>query len=362
MRHLINILDLSVAEIESLIEVAENIIDCPDVYGNKCKNKILATLFFEPSTRTRLSFESAMLSLGGQVIGFSGSDMSSISKGESLKDTIKIIAGYADVIAMRHFVEGSAYIAKQDDDVPIINAGDGAHFHPTQTLTDLLTIHREKGTFENLTIGICGDLKYGRTVHSLICAMSRYSGTKFVLVSPPNLNLPDFIQKQYIDAQHIEVKYASSVEEALPYVDIMYMTRIQRERFENVAECENLEENYKLTADKMKLAKDDMCVLHPLPRVDEISVDVDDDKRALYFRQAHDGKYIRMALIMAMLGMIEGFDMQGDEEIEKDVIYGKKCTNLKCVSNVETNIKHTAQLSEDGRYRCIYCDTEINKV
>ncbi len=301
MRNIINILDLTVEEIEELIKVADDIMANPDKYNEACRHKILATLFFEPSTRTRLSFESAMLSLGGSVLGFSEANSSSAAKGESVSDTIEVVSGYADVIAMRHPKEGAPMVAAAHSDVPIINAGDGGHYHPTQTLTDLLTIHHEKGRFDNLTIGLCGDLKFGRTVHSLIAAMSRYTGIKFVLISPEELKLPSFVKQEYIKDKGIEYTQSTSLEDVMGELDILYMTRVQRERFFNEEDYLRLKDSYILTEEKMKLAKRDMCVLHPLPRVNEIATAVDKDPRACYFKQAKYGKFIRMALIMKLL-------------------------------------------------------------
>lgn len=303
MRNLINIMDLSVEEIDELISVADDIKQNPEKYSEVCKNKILATLFFEPSTRTRLSFESAMLSLGGSVLGFSEANSSSATKGESVADTISVVSGYADIIAMRHPKEGAPVVATQHTLVPIINAGDGGHYHPTQTLTDLMTIHHEKGRFDNLTIGLCGDLKFGRTVHSLIGAMSRYSGVKFVLISPDELKLPSFVKQEYIKEKGIEYVQSRSLDDVIGSLDILYMTRVQRERFFNEEDYLRLKDSYILTEEKMKLAPKDMCVLHPLPRVNEISTAVDSDPRACYFKQAHNGRYIRMALIMKLLGV-----------------------------------------------------------
>ena len=301
MKNIINIMDLSVDEIEQLIHCADDIIKNPVKYQDVCRHKILATLFFEPSTRTRLSFESAMLSLGGNVLGFSEASSSSASKGESVADTISVVSGYADIIAMRHPKEGAPLVASMHSTVPIINAGDGGHYHPTQTLTDLLTIHHEKGHFDNLTIGLCGDLKLGRTVHSLIGAMSRYPGVKFVLISPEELKLPSFVKQEYIKPQGIEYSQSTSLEDVIGDLDILYMTRVQKERFFNEEDYLRLKDSYILTEDKMKLAKSDMCILHPLPRVNEISVSIDSDPRACYFRQAHYGRYVRMALIMKLL-------------------------------------------------------------
>lgn len=301
MRNVINILDLSVEEIEELITVADDIIANPQKYQDACQHKILATLFFEPSTRTRLSFESAMLSLGGDVLGFSEAASSSAAKGESIADTVAVCSGYADIIAMRHPKEGAPLVASAHSSVPIINAGDGGHYHPTQTLTDLLTIRHEIGRFDNLTIGLCGDLKFGRTVHSLIGAMSRYAGVKFVLVSPDELKLPSFVKQEYIKNKGIEYVQTDSLEEIMGDLDILYMTRVQKERFFNEEDYLRLKDSFILTEDKMKLARKDMRVLHPLPRVNEIATAVDNDPRAAYFRQARYGKFIRMALILKLL-------------------------------------------------------------
>ena len=301
MRNIISILDLSVEEIAEMIRVADDIMENPDKYNEVCKHKILATLFFEPSTRTRLSFESAMLSLGGQVLGFSDANSSSSSKGESVSDTVAVVSGYADLIAMRHPKEGAPLVASMHSRVPIINAGDGGHSHPTQTLADLLTIHHEKGRFDNLTIGFCGDLKFGRTVHSLIEAMSRYTGIKFVLISPDELKLPAFVKEEFITDKGFECVESKSLDEVIGDLDILYMTRVQKERFFNEEDYLRLKDTYILTADKMKLARPDMIVMHPLPRVNEISTAVDNDPRACYFRQTYYGRLMRMALIMKLL-------------------------------------------------------------
>ena len=301
MRNILNILDLSVEEISDLIRVADDIMENPDKYNEVCKHKILATLFFEPSTRTRLSFESAMLSLGGQVLGFSDAASSSSSKGESVSDTVSVVSGYADLIAMRHPKEGAPLVASMHSRVPIINAGDGGHYHPTQTLADLLTIHHEKGRFDNLTVGFCGDLKFGRTVHSLIEALSRYTGIKFVLISPDELKLPAYIKEEFITDKGFECVESKSLDDVMGDLDILYMTRVQKERFFNEEDYLRLKDTYILTADKMKLARPDMIVMHPLPRVNEISTAVDADPRACYFRQTYYGKLMRMALIMKLL-------------------------------------------------------------
>ena len=303
MKHLIDILDLSPQEIMELVNKACDIIEHPAAYAHKCDGKILATLFFEPSTRTRLSFESAMLSLVGQVLGFSSANSSSAAKGESVADTIRTVSCYSDIIAMRHPKEGAPLVASMHSLVPVINAGDGGHNHPTQTLTDLLTIHKEKGRFDHLTVGFCGDLKFGRTVHSLVGAMSRYEGIKFVLVSPEELKLPRYVKEESIKKRGIPYEQSVSLEAVMPELDILYMTRVQRERFFNEEDYLRLKDSYILTPDKLQNAKEDLRILHPLPRVNEISVTVDNDPRACYFKQVQYGKYIRMALILKLLGM-----------------------------------------------------------
>ena len=299
---LLSILDLSVKEIDELVSTAEHIIANPKSYAQRCKGKKLATLFFEPSTRTRLSFEAAMYELGGNVIGFSEAKSSSAAKGESVADTAKTISCYADIIAMRHPKEGAPMVAAMNATIPVINAGDGGHNHPTQTLADLLTIKLEKGRFENLTIGVCGDLKFGRTVHSLIDAMSRYEGVKFVLISPEELRVPDYV-REAMDKENIPYVETTDLESAMPSLDILYMTRVQRERFFNEEDYLRLKDSYILTVDKLENAKQNLSILHPLPRVNEISVAVDDDPRACYFKQVLCGKYMRMALILKLLGV-----------------------------------------------------------
>ena len=303
MENLIDIMQLSTEEIDELVKTGCDIMEHPAEYAHKCDGKILATLFFEPSTRTRLSFESAMLSLGGQVLGFSSAASSSASKGESVADTIRVVSAYCDIIAMRHPKEGAPLVATQHSLVPVINAGDGGHNHPTQTLTDLITIHKEKGHFVNLTIGFCGDLKFGRTVHSLVAAMSRYTGVRFVFVSPEELKLPRYVKEQYIKSKNIPYTQSTSLEEVMPDLDILYMTRVQKERFFNEEDYLRLKDSYILTPEKLANAKEDLRILHPLPRVNEISVAVDEDPRACYFKQAQNGRYIRMALIMKLLGI-----------------------------------------------------------
>ena len=303
MRHLMSPLDFSVEELDKLMEMAEDIEANPEKYAHVCDGKKLATLFYEPSTRTRLSHEAAMLNLGGSVLGFSSADSSSASKGESVADTIRIISCYADICAMRHPKEGAALVACAHSSIPVINAGDGGHQHPTQTLTDLLTIHSLKGRLDNMTIGLCGDLKFGRTVHSLIHALVRYPNVKFVLISPEELKLPGYIRKDVLDRQNIEYREVVRLEDALPSLDILYMTRVQKERFFNEEDYVRMKDFYILDSKKMELAPKDMHVLHPLPRVNEISVEVDSDPRAAYFKQAQYGVYIRMALIITLLNI-----------------------------------------------------------
>ena len=303
MKHLIDIKDLSTDEINHLIVVAQDIIKNKERYSKKCEGKKIATLFYEPSTRTRLSFEAAMYELGGNVLGFSSSSSSSVSKGESVSDTAKVISGYADIIVIRHPKEGAPLVASMKSDVPVINAGDGGHNHPTQTLTDLLTIQCEKHRLTDLTIGICGDLKFGRTVHSLIAAMARYKNIKFVLISPKELEIPDYIRKDILEKNNIEYYETNNLEKFMSNLDILYMTRVQRERFFNEEDYIRLKDSYILDKTKLENAKDDLCIMHPLPRVNEISVEVDDDERACYFKQAKYGKYIRMALILDLLGI-----------------------------------------------------------
>ncbi len=301
MRSVIDIIDLTPEEIDDMIKTACDIIDNPQKYSEKCKGKKLATLFFEPSTRTRLSFEAAMYELGGNVIGFSEASSSSATKGESVADTAKVISCYADIIAMRHPKEGAPFVASKNATIPVINAGDGGHNHPTQTLADLLTIYREKGRFDNLTIGFCGDLKFGRTVHSLINAMARYTGIKIILISPEELKLPSYVKKNVLIANNIPYVQTTSLEEAMPELDVLYMTRVQGERFFNEEDYLRLRDSYILDLKKLSTAKEDLCIMHPLPRVNEISVAVDKDPRACYFKQVLNGKYMRMALILKLL-------------------------------------------------------------
>ena len=306
MRHIISPNDLSLSELDALLNLAEDIIKYPDKYSDACHRKRLATLFYEPSTRTRLSFEAAMLNLGGTVIGFSSAESSSAAKGESIADTIRVVSSYADICVIRHPKEGAPYVASLHSKIPVINAGDGGHNHPTQTFTDLLTIKNLKGRFENLTVGFCGDLKFGRTVHSLLEALSRYPNIRFVLISPDELRIPAYIKEKILDPNNVPYEEVRSLEAVIPDLDILYMTRVQRERFFNEEDYIRLKDTYILNSKKMALAKEDMLVLHPLPRVNEISYEVDDDPRAVYFQQAKFGVYVRMALIMMLLRECEG--------------------------------------------------------
>ena len=387
-RSILNVLDLSIKEIDELLAVAEDIERQPEKYQDACRHKILATLFFEPSTRTRLSFESAMLSLGGSVLGFSNANSSSATKGETVADTVTVVSGYADIIAMRHPKEGAAFVAGRHAFIPVINAGDGGHYHPTQTLADLLTIHKNKGGFENLTIGLCGDLKYGRTVHSLIGAMARYAGVKFVLISPEELRLPEFVRTAYIDKTGIPCKECRSLDEAMGKLDVLYMTRVQKERFASEAEYEKLKDVYVLDEEKMARAKKDMIVLHPLPRVNEIAVEVDRDPRAKYFEQTRCGRLMRMALILKLLDLHPGAGLSGftggAEAAQAENLHGKQagkpdeekaecsqnghtytenkdecCKNPHCITGAEQTLPHLFYKAEDGKTYCAYCDAKL---
>ena len=357
MRSLIDIAELSLQELDELIAVAEDIIRHPEAYAHACAGKKLATLFFEPSTRTRLSFEAAMLELGGNVLGFSEASSSSAAKGESVADTARTVGCYADIIAMRHPREGAPLVASRHAGVPVINAGDGGHCHPTQTLADLLTIHRHKGHFSNLTVGFCGDLKYGRTVHSLIAALSRYENVKMVLISPPELRLPGHVKWNVLERCGISYEEIDSLEEALPELDLLYMTRVQKERFDDPAEYEHLKDRYILTADKMRYAGEQMCVMHPLPRVNEISVAVDSDPRACYFEQVLNGKYMRMALILKLLKDGANGVRNADEAVIGPES-GLRCCNPRCITAVEQELEPSFLLTdaEAGVYRCVYCE------
>lgn len=361
MRSVIDILDLTTEEIDGLLNVANDIIAHPEKYAEACHGKKLATLFFEPSTRTRLSFEAAMLELGGSVIGFSSAQTSSASKGESVADTAKVISCYADIIAMRHPKEGAPFVASQNASIPVINAGDGGHCHPTQTLADLLTIQRERGRLHDLTVGFCGDLKYGRTVHSLISALSRYENIRIVLISPDELKLPSYIKNDVMIKNHMEYIQTTELEEVMPELDILYMTRVQGERFASNDEYLRLRDSYILTPDKLNNAKPDLAILHPLPRVNEISVKIDDDPRACYFKQVSNGKYMRMALILKLLDEARNserkkVDYTGSEYIVNNL----KCRNPRCITTVEQELDQIFHVTDaaEGVCRCIYCESK----
>ncbi len=358
MRNLLGIEDFSKNEIDELIEISKDIMKDKSKYSEKCKGKILATLFFEPSTRTRLSFESAMLSLGGNVIGFSSADNTSTAKGESLGDTIKVVSGYSDIIAMRHPKEGAPLVASMNSNVPIINAGDGGHNHPTQTLLDLLTINIEQGHIDNLTIGLCGDLKYGRTVHSLVAALTLYKNVKFVFISPDELKMPEYIKKDILKQNKIDYEETNDLKEKIKNLDILYMTRIQRERFENQETYEKLKDVYILDNDKLRLAKNTLSIMHPLPRVNEIDIEVDNDKRACYFRQAENGRYMRMALIMKLLE-IQNLADQKNNKLDEYEDINNKCKNKRCISSIERGIKPLFTKKINNKLKCKYCDMEL---
>ncbi|MBR2943934.1 MAG: aspartate carbamoyltransferase [Clostridia bacterium] len=357
MRSLIDIKELSVEEIDSLIETALDIIEKPQKYSEKCKGKKLATLFFEPSTRTRLSFEAAMYELGGNVLGFSEAKSSSSAKGESVADTAKMISCYADIIAMRHPKEGAPLVASMNASIPVVNAGDGGHNHPTQTLADLLTIKRKKGTFNNLTVGLCGDLKYGRTVHSLINALNRYEGITFVLISPEELRVPSYVKNE-IRKSHKQFYETKDLTEAIDKLDILYMTRIQKERFASEEEYLRLKDSYILDPQKLINAKSDLSIMHPLPRVNEISVKVDSDPRAHYFEQALNGKYMRMALILKLLGL-SGDNINNEEkDTSLKVVNEIFCKNPRCITSCEQELDHVFKVTTEGECRCLYCEAK----
>lgn len=358
MRSLIDITDFSVEELDQLLETACDISENPGKYADCCRGKKLATLFFEPSTRTRLSFEAAMMELGGNVIGFSQASSSSAAKGESVSDTAKMISCYADIMAMRHNMEGAPYVAAKSASIPVINAGDGGHCHPTQTLADLLTIYRELGRLHDLTVGFCGDLKYGRTVHSLIAALSRYQNIKIILIAPDELQLPDYIKHEVLEKNNMQYVEMVSLDGAMPELDVLYMTRIQRERLDSAEKYDVLKDSYILSAPMLDLAKPEMRILHPLPRVNEISVKVDEDPRAAYFRQALNGKFMRMALILKLLKEAqEGRQMEEEENILIDEII---CDNPRCITATEQEIIHKFKCvnEEKGIYRCVYCEAK----
>ena len=351
--HFIDMDDKSVSQWNSIVSLAQDIKLRPQSYSDKCKGKIMATLFYEPSTRTQMSFQAAMIRLGGSIIGFDNPGNSSVAKGENLKDTIKIVSGYSDILVMRHSQEGSAKAAAMNADCPVINAGDGGHLHPTQTLTDLLTLKLELGRLDNLTIGLCGDLKYGRTVHTLLKALSCYPSNRFILISDPSLALPSYI-KDVLTARDCKFTEVSTIDEVMPQLDMLYMTRIQRERFPSEEEYEKQKDVYRLTKDKMQFAKKDMIVMHPLPRVNEIDVEVDDDPRAAYFRQATNGMYVRMALILNILNNTPKNKPLLMGSIHKEV----RCTNPKCVTQTEKYLPHSF-VSYGGILICEYCDERI---
>ena len=359
--HLIDLNDVTVGQWNSIIKLAHDIMEAPMVYAGACRGKIMGTLFYEPSTRTQMSFQTAMLRLGGGIIGFDNPSTSSVAKGENLKDTTKIVSGYSDILVMRHPLEGSSTAAAISADCPVINAGDGGHAHPTQTLTDLLTIYREKGRLNDLTIGFCGDLKYGRTVHSLIAALSRYTGIRVVLISPLELMLPSYVRKDIMRKNGIPYVGTESLEDVLPNLDVLYMTRIQGERFESQEEYERLKDSYILTPEKMKNAKPDMCILHPLPRVNEISTKIDKDPRACYFKQVRNGKYIRMALILKLLEEAKRNPAVPEEDRTGLLVNKLICDNPRCITTVEQELDQLFEVSdaEAGTARCHYCENKM---
>ena len=360
MRHLIDTTDISVAEVDQILETALDIIANRKKYSEACKGKKLATLFYEPSTRTRLSFTSAMMELGGNVLGFSDAASSSVSKGETVADTVRVIGCFADIIAMRHSMEGAPLVASHYANVPIINAGDGSHAHPTQTLTDLLTIRREKGRLNNLTIGFCGDLKFGRTVHSLIKALSRYTGINVILIAPEELRLPSYIRREVCDKNHVPTREVETMEEVMSELDILYMTRVQKERFLDEEEFERLKDSFILNPERLRTAKKDMIILHPLPRVNEITRAVDNDPRAAYFRQVENGKFVRMALIYTLLKWAEEErPTTPTPRLDASLVNNDlRCSNRQCISNSE-DVDHLFRKTEDGDLRCVYCEARV---
>ena len=360
MRHLIDPTDLTRKETEEIIDLALDIIGNREKYAEVCKGKKLATLFYEPSTRTRLSFTSAMMELGGNVIGFSDAKNTSVSKGETVADTVQVISCFADIIAMRHYEEGAALVAAMNARVPVINAGDGSHSHPTQTLTDLLTIRREIGRFDNITIGFCGDLRFGRTVHSLIKALSRYEGVKVVLIAPEQLRLPDYMKHEVCDKNGIPYVEVSTMEEVMPELDVLYMTRVQKERFLDEDEFDRLKDSFILTPEKLKAARPELRVLHPLPRVNEITVEVDKDPRAAYFRQVENGKFVRMALILTLLKWAKENPANDGVFFPEGTLRNElQCSNRRCISNME-NVDTLFRPCNDGieKHRCVYCESK----
>ena len=358
MKHLIDPTDITKQETDSIIALAEDIIANREKYRDSLKYHKLATLFYEPSTRTRLSFTSAMMELGGNVLGFSDTRNSSVSKGETVADTVRVVENFVDVIAMRHPLEGAPMVASKAAHIPIINAGDGSHAHPTQTLTDLLTIKRELGHIDNITIGFCGDLKFGRTVHSLIKALTRYKGVKIVLIAPDELRLPDYIKRDVCDRQGMDYREVRTIEEVMGELDVLYMTRVQQERFLDLDEFERVKNSFVLDKAKMALAKKNMAVLHPLPRVNEILPEVDDDPRAAYFRQVGNGKFVRMALIYSLLKWKDDPEHTMPEHPLYFEDASLKCHNPKCICNHE-NVKTLFYRSDEGTVRCVYCDGKV---
>ncbi len=359
MRHLIEPTDLTREEIEQIVALGEDIIANRAKYSEACKGKKLATLFYEPSTRTRLSFTSAMMELGGNVLGFSSASSSSVTKGETVADTVRVISCFADIIAMRHFKEGAPLVASQYATIPVINAGDGSHAHPTQTLTDLLTIKREKGRLDNLTIGFCGDLKFGRTVHSLIKALARYENVKVILISPEELRLPDYMLQEMQENSKLSFREVRTMEEVMPELDVLYMTRVQKERFLDDDEFERVKNSFVLDPGKLLTAKKDMIILHPLPRVNEITREVDSDPRAAYFRQVENGKFVRMALILTLLKWAEEQKAEGaaPRYAEEYEVNGHECHNHSCISRTE-DVDQLFRREKDGSFRCAYCETK----
>lgn len=357
MKHLIDPTDITRQETDEIIALAEDIIANRQNYSEKMKGRKLATLFYEPSTRTRLSFTAAMMELGGNVLGFSDAKNSSVSKGETVEDTVRVVGCFADIIAMRHYIEGAPLIATTVSKVPIINAGDGSHSHPTQTLTDLLTIKRELGHLDNLTIGFCGDLRFGRTVHSLIKALSRYEGIKVILIAPDELKLPSYIKEDICEKNGIEYREVKTMEEVMPELDVLYMTRVQKERFLDEDEYDLVKDSFVLDCEKLSTAKEKMAILHPLPRVNEILTEVDDDPRAAYFRQVENGKFVRMALITKLIEWKDDPDHQMPAAAETFIDKSVRCTNPKCICNNE-HVKPLLTKSDNGVVRCFYCDSK----
>ncbi len=359
MKHLIDPTDLTKEELLEIIDLALDIIADRPKYAEACKGKKLATLFYEPSTRTRLSFTAAMMELGGNVLGFSDAKNSSVSKGETCADTTKVISCFADIIAMRHFEEGAALVSAMNARIPVINAGDGSHSHPTQTLTDLLTIRREIGHFDNITVGFCGDLKFGRTVHSLIKALSKFKGVKVVLIAPEQLRLPDYMKHEVCDLNGIPYKEVETMEEVMPELDVLYMTRVQQERFLDMDEFDRVKDCFVLDSEKLKSAKPEMRILHPLPRVNEITVDVDNDPRAAYFRQVENGKFVRMALILKLLEWSK--EGKNTQLIPDGTVVGRfRCRNKRCISNMEHTVESLFRPdnAHEGEWRCVYCESK----